>query len=202
MIIDLFPTTVYVDYIDIDETECSILKGIQLSRNMDNDAWVSDTNIQTYPQNQQLFDKIHKHVQRYAYDVMKISTQYGLKCHGAWLNRNDPGDSTPTHHHSNSLISGVYYLDVDPATQGAIQFYDDREGQFGKFFSVLKYAEKSNRNSHRATVDCENAMLVLFPSALKHSVSQNTADVPRYSIAFDYMITGEFDALVNRTNFT
>ena len=202
MIIDLFPTTVYVDYIDIDEEESAILKGIQMCRNRDNDAWVSDTNIQTYPQNQQLFDKIHKHVQKYAYDILKVSRQYGLKCHGAWLNRNDPGDSTPTHHHSNSLISGVYYLDVDPATQGAIQFYDDREGQFGKFFSVLKYDEKTNRNSHRATIDCENAMLVLFPSALKHSVSKNTADAPRYSIAFDYMITGEFDALVNRTNFT
>ena len=44
-----------------------------------------------------------------------------MQCHGAWLNRNDKGDYTSIHHHSNSLISGVYYLAVQD-TQDAYNF--------------------------------------------------------------------------------
>jgi len=199
MIIELFPTTVYADYVEISDLEKELLFKESMYRNKDNDAWVSNNNVHT--RNVKLFKKIHEHVQIYAYDVIKLSKEYGLKCHGSWINKNDPGDSTPIHHHSNSLISGVYYLDVDPHTQGAIQFFDDREGQFGKFFSVIKYSEKTHRNSHRATIQCENGMIIIFPSVLKHAVSKNISEKSRYSIAFDYMITGEYDGLVNKSTF-
>ena len=145
-----------------------------------------------------LEQKICNHVYEYAYDNMCLSKEYGLFCHGAWVNRNDRGDCTPLHHHSNSLISGVYYIEVDASEQGAIQFDDEKGGPFGKFFTVLKYSELNQRNTHRATIECKNGMIILFPSVLKHSVAKNISNTSRYSLAFDYMLSGEFDAMVNR----
>lgn len=198
MIIDLFPTSVYLNSFELSDAEKNYLMSIPMNRNMDGDAWVSATNLQMNDEYKSIEQKICNHVYEYAYDNMCLSKEYGLFCHGAWVNRNDRGDCTPLHHHSNSLISGVYYIEVDAGEQGAIQFDDEKGGPFGKFFTVLKYSELNQRNTHRATIECKNGMIILFPSVLKHSVAKNISNTSRYSLAFDYMLSGEFDAMVNR----
>lgn len=201
MIIDLFPTPIYIDEFDISSEERKYLYDLPMYRNADDDAWVSVTDLQLSPGFDSIKDKIMHHAKVYAYDEMCISKQYDLMCHGAWLNKNSPGDSTPIHHHSNSLISGVYYIDVDPSEQGAIQFHHDNGGPFGKFFTVLSYDEAHRRNTHTGTIECRNGMLLLFPSCLKHSVAKNLSNSCRYSLAFDFMISGIFDGMVNRMRY-
>ena len=201
MTIDLFPSPVYVDYLNLNKTEIERLLSLPLYRNQDHEAWVSDTNIHKNPDQEHVFNRIQSHVEKYAYRDMLLSKDYVLRCNGAWLNKNDPGDFTSKHHHSNALISGVYYVKCDPKTQGEIQFYDDKNGPFGSFFTVLKYQDRNSKNSHIASISCENDMIILFPSVLKHSVPVNLSDSPRYSFAFDYMIHGEFDGMVNKSNF-
>ncbi|WLW37199.1 putative 2OG-Fe(II) oxygenase [Synechococcus phage S-MS29] len=200
MIIDLFPTSVYVDNLSLTDTEREYLLSVPMNRNADDEAWVSDL-LNTSTQYHSIAAAIKKHVDKYAYDVMNLSREYNFHCHGAWLNKNDKGDKTSKHHHSNSLISGVYYIDVDPHTQGGIEFHDDNDGPFGKFFTVLKYTENNHRNSHRVSLGCQTGMIMLFPSVLKHSVSVNQSDKPRLSLAFDYMLTGMYDAKVNRFEY-
>jgi|TARA_B100000035_G_scaffold138676_1_gene118201 uncharacterized protein (TIGR02466 family) len=200
MIIDLFPTSIYMDSFELSPSDHANLSQVKLYRNVDEEAWVSDTNLHLQPWYQSIQGKIQTHVEKYIYDEMGLSKSYKMQCHGAWLNRNDKGDYTSIHHHSNSLISGVYYLAVQD-TQGRIQFYDDKDGPFGRYFTVLNYTEQNNRNSHRANVECKNGTIVLFPSRLKHSVAPNLSEEPRFSLAFDYTIDGIFDAMVNRVNY-
>jgi uncharacterized protein (TIGR02466 family) len=198
VIIDLFSTSIYANSFELSDSEKNYLMSIPMNRNRDDDAWVSATNLHMNDEYKSIEQKICRHVHEYAYDNMFLSREYGLFCHGAWVNKNDTGDSTPVHHHSNSLISGVYYLQVDATKQGAIQFDAENGGPFGKFFTVLKYSQFNQRNTHRATIECRNDMIVLFPSVLKHSVAKNMSKTSRYSLAFDYMLSGEFDAMVNR----
>jgi uncharacterized protein (TIGR02466 family) len=198
VIIDLFPTSIYIESLELTDDERQYLLSVPMDRNRDDDAWVSATNLQMDDGYNSIGQKIYDHVYDYAYDYMCLSKEYDLFCHGAWVNRNDSGDSTPFHHHSNSLISGVYYIDVDASNQGGIQFDDERGGPFGKFFTVLKYSEQNERNSHRVTIGCENDMIILFPSVLKHAVAKNISQTSRYSLAFDFMFAGEYDGMVNR----
>ena len=128
MIIDLFPTSIYMDSFELSPSDHANLSQVKLYRNIDEEAWVSDTNLHLQPWYQSIQGKIQTHVEKYIYDEMGLSKSYKMQCHGAWLNRNDKGDYTSIHHHSNSLISGVYYLAVQD-TQGRIQFYDDKDDE-------------------------------------------------------------------------
>lgn len=199
MIIDLFPTSIYMDSFELSPEDHANLSQVKLSRNRDQCAWVS-SHIHLLDWYQSIEVKVRKHVEQYVYNDIGLSRGYNMQCHGAWLNRNDKGDYTEIHHHSNSLISGVYYLSVNDQ-QGRIQFYDDKDGLFGRYFTVLNYSEPNNRNSHRANVECKNGTILLFPSRLKHSVAPNLLEEPRFSLAFDYTLEGIFDAMVNKVNY-
>jgi uncharacterized protein (TIGR02466 family) len=201
MIVELFPTSVYVDSFSLTEEEKEYISTIPIFRNIDDEAWVSDNYLHKQPQFETILNKIQQHVECYAYDEMKLSKEYTLHCHGAWLNKNDKGDKTSKHHHSNSFISGVYYLDVNSTEQGGISFYDDNDGPFGRFFTLLRYSEITHRNSHIAKIESITDRILLFPSILKHSVDINRANNSRFSLAFDYMIGGTYNALVNEYEY-
>ena len=202
MIIDLFPTSVYVDEFSLTDTERDFLLSVPLNRNDDDVASVSSTRLNEEEGYQSFLRKVDQHVYEYAFNIMKLDPQYGLKCHCAWVNRNDTGDRTNPHHHSNSLISGVYYIDVEAESQGAIDFTDEKCGPFGKFFTLLKYTEQEIRNSHISQIKVKNGMILLFPSILKHGVAMNRSLTPRYTTAFDYMIEGQVSGWVNRMDVT
>ena len=108
MILDLFPTSVYVDEFSLTDTERDFLLSVPLNRNDDDVASVSSTRLNEEEGYQSFLRKVDQHVYEYAFNIMKLDPRYDLKCHGAWVNRNDTGDRTNPHHHSNSLISGVY----------------------------------------------------------------------------------------------
>ena len=201
MILDAFPTPIYIDNLSLSVEDREKLKSADLFRNRDDKAWVSNTNLQLNSSYRNFIDLVDQHVNNYAYNILSLSNEYAFKCHGCWLNKNDPSDETLIHHHSNSLISGVYYVDVDADTQGAIEFYDSKQGPFGSFFTLLSYSQKNIRNSHILTLNCSNDMIIMFPSILKHSVAKNTSTKSRYSVAFDYMVSGTVDAMVNRMTY-
>jgi len=112
-----------------------------------------------------------------------------------WLNINRPGERHHRHHHPNSFLSGVYYLDAQPDS-GSIVFH--RPG--------LLELEPARLHGTPFTFDQwreapQTGRLVLFPSRLEHSVDPNLANRNRLSISFNTMFRGAIGSHLQRVDF-
>jgi uncharacterized protein (TIGR02466 family) len=112
-----------------------------------------------------------------------------------WLNINRPGERHHRHHHPNSFVSGVYYLDAAP-NAGSIAFH--RPG-----FVEL---EPEKLQATPFTFDLWNeaprtGLLLLFPSRLEHSVGPNMSQQDRLSISFNTMFRGKIGSHLQEVDF-
>lgn len=100
-----------------------------------------------------------------------VSTAY-IEDH--WLQEYNHGAAHMPHHHPDSIISGVYYIESN--NQGSpLVFYNPNNAQH-----FMNYSTYSNM------VECWQGRLILFPSWLLHGVPEcRNEDVLRRVIAFN-----------------
>ena len=105
----------------------------------------------------------------------------------SWLNKNPKGTSHHEHAHPNSLISGVWYPQVNEQTP-PIHFTKPY------YSSQIELAPKqyNNYNSSTFLMPIDPGSLILFPSYLRHSVPPNQSDTERISISFNTWPKGNF----------
>lgn len=103
----------------------------------------------------------------------------------SWLNVTQNGESHHTHHHPNSIVSGVFY--VDSHEEDTISFINPKYDMFGNF----KFSEHSNIPG-AWDFPATNGKLLIFPSTLKHHVKPrpNTCKGTRLSLSFNTWIEG------------
>lgn len=94
-----------------------------------------------------------------------------------WTSIHQNGTFHAAHHHQNSAISGVFYVQV-PEHAGDIVFYDPR-GALPPFGKTLHISPTEGK-------------IVIFPSWLVHEVQPTVSIKPRISISFN--IDGEWES--------
>lgn len=110
----------------------------------------------------------------------------------SWSVEHSPNDYAHGHIHSNSILSGVYYLDVDE-NSGLIEFQrDHRHMNLFNGNLVFEYDKFNEVNSDYWGIVPKNGMILLFPSHLMHNVKKNLSNQKRYSVAFNYFAKGHF----------
>ena len=106
-------------------------------------------------------------------------------CDSLWVNVLPEGGSHTSHIHTNSVISGTYYVAV-PQGAGPIVYEDPRHAMM-----MAAPPRKSNApaelKSH-VSLKPEVGSLLLWESWLRHEVPINRADGLRISISFNYVI--------------
>lgn len=124
----------------------------------------------------------------------RVGMDYGIKWSvSGWSNTNRFGDYHAPHNHAWSYLSGTYYLkmpeesDVEPrqsrAPSAAISFYDPRAAA-----SMLAVAGETLGN-YEFTLRPEAGNLMLWDSALTHSVHANLSRETRITISFNISLT-------------
>lgn len=202
-VIELFPTLLYKEEIEIPESIISLFPKETFKRNTPNNGWLSRRNFHQDSSYEPLMKIIDQHVEIFIKDIYKMSEDINLQCCGSWINlHKNKTDWAQEHWHPNAMISGVLYLDAPPLSAG-ITFHSDRSRShlFGWFFDP-KYTEKNRYNSSIATIPVKTGTLLLFPSTLAHSVSINKGNVNRYSFAFDYIPVGTIKTFTNKITIT
>ena len=104
-----------------------------------------------------------------------------VKIIGMWSIINKKNSFNTKHNHPNSYLSAAYYVKV-PKNSGNIHFYDPKEQKNIRFPKTKKFTEISAVVS---SVEPEEGDLLLFPSYLYHSVSENLSDNYRIIISFN-----------------
>ena len=103
----------------------------------------------------------------------------------SWLNFTEEEQFHYEHYHSNSIISGVYYINADHNFD-SIQFKKNREYSSIKIEpKILNLYNNSNINFHVKSND-----LILFPSSVTHLVVNKKGNNLRTSLAFNVFIKG------------
>ena len=151
-------------------------------------GWQSDT--LTVPNAQ--IDLLVKEILARAEDLKSIigfKKEYNFYLSNLWINISQTSAFNRPHIHSDSILSGVYYVDCN-ANSGSIVFLHPSVAQ--KILideSILDCFTKFSASTNFITP--ETAKLVLFPSWLEHYVEPNLSIAERISIAFNISIRKE-----------
>ena len=177
----LFPTPVaFFDLgFELTEEERTFLLNQERRPNEGNQSSVNNYLLREEPL-ERVSKRIEECVTEYAQDVWKAEIDPFVT--QSWLNWTKPGQYHHKHVHSNSLYSGVFYLDVED-DRDRIYFYQDG-------YKQLKptYKEWNRWNSESWWLPTKQDQIVIFPSSLTHMVETVPGEVigkERVSLAFN-----------------
>ena len=114
-----------------------------------------------------------------------IKYKYPLKISQAWININGYKDYNVPHNHPNSVIAGVYYVEISDRTKGNLVFHHPAHQIIEYDWPPSALEEYNPYNSPLYSLHPESDTLLLFPSWLSHGVEQNLDTVDRISISFN-----------------
>ena len=127
---------------------------------------------------------IEKCLKSYVENIYAPDEQFTLSITQSWVNYSKKGEYHHNHFHTNSLVSGVFYINADKE-KDKIFFYK-READLFKFLT----------NSHNPFnidsifIPVNTGDMVMFPSNLAHSVPAVETDETRISLAFNTFPVG------------
>lgn len=107
-----------------------------------------------------------------------------LRITQSWVNYTEHGQYHHKHAHSNSFVSGVFYVQASTETD-KIYFYRDGYQQI-----ELPTNEWNAFNSKSWWFSVGTGILILFPSSLTHMVETVQSDETRISLAFNTFPVG------------
>ena len=155
--------------------------------------------------NDQIFDSvladtklvqvIEQQLAVYKHNIMGYGDKIDLKITQSWLNYNRAGESHHRHNHPNSIISGVFYVQLDP---DASEFIVHRPMNSAALIIDPLPEYRTEWNSDHMICNPKVGDLYLFKSQTLHSVSQNRSSVPRISLSFNTFFHGDFYAGTNK----
>jgi uncharacterized protein (TIGR02466 family) len=135
------------------------------------------------------FRKLEKILDRHAFEFAKaLQWDIGKRkpvCDSLWVNVLPEGGSHTGHIHTNSVISGTYYVKV-PVGAGPIVYEDPRLGFMMAAPPRRKNADETLK-SHVSIAPSAGSVL-LWESWLRHEVPLNRAEGERISVSFNYVI--------------
>ena len=135
--------------------------------------------------------ELNFHIENYVKKYLKVNNNLNFYFLNSWITKHYPDDFAQQHSHCNSLISGVYYLNV-PENSGDIKFHKPFSNTNLFHQNILiDFEEYTNINADYWLIESKKNSLLLFPSFLEHSVTKNLSKEIRYSIAFNLFVQGK-----------
>ena len=131
--------------------------------------------------------RIEDYLNNYGKDILGLTNKNELYITNSWCVKTLKNGYHPAHSHPNSLISGVFYIDVGQ-NQNIIFEY---ESSVFKKFDFCIDRNNTSFNTNRYVVPVRKNDLILFPSWLKHEVQINTTETTRLVLGFNVFIKGE-----------
>lgn len=187
-VLPLFAVPLYTDNIGT-EYDLDFLKNASLYERMEsnNGFYSKDKFILEDPRLKSLKDMIQEHINAFT-GYLSISNDAEFYITNSWIVKHIKGDWGPSHYHGNSVISGVYYFDVDP-NSGDIIFENRQDNLFGKTLE-FDFKEWNIFNSFEWSLTPENGNIVMFPSHLAHRIRPCQSDL-RYCMPFNVFVRGK-----------
>jgi uncharacterized protein (TIGR02466 family) len=196
-IYSLFPTVVYKNSIDRNLTveELDFINSLDTNeQSLGNTTSVSSYILEN-PILANLKNDLMDHVNIYLNHIMMVDAE--LYMTNSWSNVNGYQTQHLLHNHNNSVISGVFYVDVSDS-QPTISF----NRMSPPFFLHMKARQYTMMNAVEWDIPIENNGIILFPSQCFHYVKPNVTKQKRISIAFNTFIRGQIGSDADGADLT
>jgi uncharacterized protein (TIGR02466 family) len=150
----------------------------------------ADRHVLDRPSLVNLRKQVQAKIDDFVHNVMGVDDKMTWEITTSWVNKTVKGGYGANHWHSNSLLSGVLYLEVDELS-GKICFH--KQLHWNNLFSDtirVTYKEINDTNAEIVLFAPRNNDIIIFPSHLSHSIPENESDQDRYSLAFNVFPRG------------
>ena len=207
MALDLwFPTGIYTEYLDLKDhpnEHKSMLTYVDKFYEKHDDTYsttgdtVNEFQISNNPEfswlNKEVTKYCYKYLQEFGLDTTKLSLfsskSWPVICNPEQLSDKD-SFVIQRHNHMNSHLSVVFYLQTDNKKGGDLKLHISPTHPicYVPFIPYLKEVTYLSLNSIK--YQPTNGQLIIFPSSIEHEVSLYYGSLPRYSIIYDIIVTG------------
>ena len=195
-IIGLFPQPLFNTTLDLDADEVAYLKSAPM-RDVGNGQSSEDPHI--LPKTPKLYEQVSNKADLF---ISKLEYDFPVKMQTSWTNLHKKGDWCHNHIHTNSMISGVLFLDTPPNTG---EFCLKTPGSSGSrlFTSVFTFNYKKSNiyNNETYRVIPRTGQCLFFPSYMVHYVTANPEDLERWTVSFNFFAQGSVGDGINETEF-
>lgn len=124
--------------------------------------------------------------------TLELSDDYTFYINNSWVQKISRGDWTHQHAHENSLISGVYYVQVfEDSGDFTMEKSFDTFNLMPTFIS-FQFKNFNIFNSNAWTIKPNNGTLLIMGSHMSHSAGVNNNINDRYCIPFNVYVKGKF----------
>ena len=187
-IVGIFPTPIYISKINRKITN----KELFFINKTKKETYKNESNITSnnnYILNKEIFKNLKKElnliVQDYFNKVILPKNNITPYITQSWLNYTETNQYHHKHQHSNSLVSGVFYINCDEKFD-KIKFFNDT------YKSIKPEIKNWNVwNSESWWFSIKTGDIILLPSCLAHMVETKKGDNTRISLAFNTFIKGK-----------
>jgi uncharacterized protein (TIGR02466 family) len=195
-IFPLFSTPVYRASIEYDlSTIVEKIKTIEYTPyEFKNGFRSADARILNQEYFRELKSVIEDHLLHYLTKCLMLENRFQLSHVSSWINLHKTYNHSHLHFHTNSMYSGVLYLDVGSKDCGDLIFSNPQQIPTWKTFSVTpELSETTILNAYEYSFEAKNNLLFLFPSHVNHYTEKNKSPHDRYSVVFNYFLDGNYD---------
>ena len=189
IVCDLFPIALAIEKIEVEQEDLDKLLLLtsekdKLIKNQKDNFFHDETYIfDTVLKGSKLVQDITSCMNQYCRDI--LGEEPNLRHTQSWLNVNPPGSSHHKHFHSNSILSGVLYLQVDDQTGKFLVHREDNN-------RISKEIKNYNQYNYKYLFfEPKQFELYIFPSSLSHSVDENKSTKDRISLSFNTFYYGD-----------
>lgn len=124
-------------------------------------------------------------VNQYARKIISVSDKVEFYITQSWVNYTNTGQSHHRHMHTNSLMSGVFYISAVKEFD-KLFFYREATPQINVWNNEVNWYNADSWFFSVGTGD-----LILFPSNVQHGVEETAGKHTRISLAFNTFVRGE-----------
>jgi uncharacterized protein (TIGR02466 family) len=185
----LFSIPVFVGDISVDPGEADFVRHLPfLPLKNKTAAMTASKHILDMEPLGRLKSAIDQKVQSYVKSTFSPQESIQFVMTTSWATRHKTGDWANAHDHSNSLVSGIVYLDVDQDS-GDLVFDKIIENLGLRLLHIDPYKYTPFNSPNWGLTPTTN-QIVIFPSNLPHRATTNNSTIDRHCIAFNYFVKG------------
>ena len=186
-IIGIFPTPIYSSKLNrpLYEEELSFIDKTK------EDVFLNEGNTTSNDNNvlenivfKNLKDDLYLRVKDYFDKIISSSNNITPYITQSWLNYTEKNEYHHKHTHSNSLVSGVFYINCHEEYD-KIKFFNNNYKAI-----VLEVKNYNLYNAENWWYPVKTGDIILFPSSLTHMVETKQGNNTRISLAFNVFVKG------------
>jgi uncharacterized protein (TIGR02466 family) len=186
-IISIFPIPIYRSKLsrELNKKELTFINDTKLKvyKNLSN-----TTSNDTYILNNKLFknlkEELYLKIKDYFNKIISPADNITPYITQSWLNYTEKNQYHQKHTHTNSLVSGVFYINSEEKFD-KIKFFNEN-------YKIIKPEVKTWNiwNAEECCFSVKTGDILLFPSSLMHAVENKQGNNTRISLAFNVFIKG------------